>query len=462
MFIKNFIFIITVIFCVKNVFATINPFAEIDAVEYSERSRSEDKKVGMSFVPDAYDNKKRVAFIHSGSWIRFDNVDFMNEDVQSVSVKITGEFDGEIQIKLDDIDNDPVAIVAIPKTGGWDNWRNISSPIKSTIKGTHNVYLHFTKQGFDVKSFVFSVIKEGDFASGLGNPGNACYLNSLFSILLNFPDWRPYLALENKYGEDLDLILNTLYIISNHGTKQKVSWKRMNQLLTSPNRLGYDFYQQDPFNDVLIFSGLDETFKEETISHRNHESLDNINYTDNEVNNIKILEHEKNNSNTSNMSYISLPVKDHASLNKSYLSYLEEEIIYPYGIRTDLTYRSIKRHHILQKNHPKYVLVHLQNADNDSNIITDEFKLSKRMNFNFSGQNEEYSLVAMIVHEGNKSTSGHYMSYILRRGKWYVHNDEMVSPIKEKNLDQVFNSSAYNKKSGGSRYPYLLLFSHSN
>ncbi|PXF43762.1 Ubiquitin carboxyl-terminal hydrolase 46 [Gracilariopsis chorda] len=70
----------------------------------------------------------------------------------------------------------------------------------------------------------------------------------------------------------------------------------------------------------------------------------------------------------------------------------------------------------------------------------------------------EYNLSAVIVHEGNGASSGHYYSYIYRHDKaeWYVYDDSMVSVVSRRELQQKLFTAARSRRTA-----YLLFYTQS-
>ena len=52
----------------------------------------------------------------------------------------------------------------------------------------------------------------------------------------------------------------------------------------------------------------------------------------------------------------------------------------------------------------------------------------------------DYNLYAGVVHEGDESWAGHYVSYVRNNNKWYKCDDHIIS---DTTLEQVLNTPAY-------------------
>ena len=61
---------------------------------------------------------------------------------------------GCIEVRLDSLNAKPVATLNVPHTGGWEEWRTITTSINTAVSGKHDVYLAFTgKKGPKLFSF---------------------------------------------------------------------------------------------------------------------------------------------------------------------------------------------------------------------------------------------------------------------------------------------------------------------
>eukprot|EP00178_Gracilaria_changii_P003405 TRINITY_DN14_c0_g1_i1.p2 TRINITY_DN14_c0_g1~~TRINITY_DN14_c0_g1_i1.p2 ORF type:complete len:578 (+),score=95.43 TRINITY_DN14_c0_g1_i1:9432-11165(+) len=69
-----------------------------------------------------------------------------------------------------------------------------------------------------------------------------------------------------------------------------------------------------------------------------------------------------------------------------------------------------------------------------------------------------YRLSAVIVHEGNGASSGHYYSYIYRddKAEWYVFDDSLVSVVSKRELQEKLFTSARSRRTA-----YLLFYTQS-
>ncbi|MBQ3914973.1 MAG: carbohydrate-binding protein, partial [Ruminococcus sp.] len=101
------------------------------------------------------EGETHVAYIESGDFIAFKNLDFEN-GAKSFTANITGNPSG-INIFLDAITGEPAASLTFSGSNGWNDWQSISANIPD-ITGKHTVYLQFTGgEGYlmNIDSFSF-------------------------------------------------------------------------------------------------------------------------------------------------------------------------------------------------------------------------------------------------------------------------------------------------------------------
>ena len=101
------------------------------------------------------EGETHVAYIESGDFIAFKNLDFEN-GAKSFTANITGNPSG-INIYIDSITGEPAASLTFNGSNGWNDWQSISANIPD-ITGKHTVYLQFTGgEGYlmNIDSFSF-------------------------------------------------------------------------------------------------------------------------------------------------------------------------------------------------------------------------------------------------------------------------------------------------------------------
>jgi len=128
----------------------ISAFETIEAENF-------DSQLGVK-TEDCSEGGQNVGYIENGDYIMFKNIDF-DDGALSFKARIAGGQDGAaIEIYTDSTDGSPAGKCSIQKTGGWQDWSDVSCNI-SKISGKHDLYLKFTGgEGFlfNINNFVFS------------------------------------------------------------------------------------------------------------------------------------------------------------------------------------------------------------------------------------------------------------------------------------------------------------------
>lgn len=86
-----------------------------------------------------------VTDVHNGDYILLENVDFGSKQPKQLTFRAaSGLRGGRIEMKLDSIEAAPVAVIDVPATGGWEEWRTFTAPITGQATGTHRIIFNFT------------------------------------------------------------------------------------------------------------------------------------------------------------------------------------------------------------------------------------------------------------------------------------------------------------------------------
>ncbi|MDQ1803126.1 glycoside hydrolase family 43 protein [Chryseobacterium sp. CKR4-1] len=114
---------------------TLNPYqrTEAETMTWSEKcSTSENRKTGV-YVSDA----------RAGGYIRVRSVDF-EKGTSGFSASVAAGIDGGIlKVHLDDVKGLKIAEIEIPRTGGWEEFKTLTSKISESVSGVHDVYFVF-------------------------------------------------------------------------------------------------------------------------------------------------------------------------------------------------------------------------------------------------------------------------------------------------------------------------------
>jgi hypothetical protein len=114
---------------------TLDPYKrdEAETMAWSEKcSTSENKKIGV-FVSDT-----RV-----GGFIKVRAVDFGTGATEFSASVAAGVDGGILEVHLDEVKGPKIASIDIPRTGGWEDFKTISSKISEKVSGVHDVYFVF-------------------------------------------------------------------------------------------------------------------------------------------------------------------------------------------------------------------------------------------------------------------------------------------------------------------------------
>lgn len=87
-----------------------------------------------------------VSDIHNGDYIKVREVDFGTAGPKAFTASAASALQGgRIEVRLDSIGAKPVAVLSIPRTGGWEEWRTQTVNIQPSVAptGVHDVFLTF-------------------------------------------------------------------------------------------------------------------------------------------------------------------------------------------------------------------------------------------------------------------------------------------------------------------------------
>jgi len=88
-----------------------------------------------------------ISKIRTGGYIKVREADFGNTGAKKFSASIASGLDGGIlEVHVDSLKGTKVASIEIPRTGGWDKWKQLSANIDTPLTGTHDVYFVFKGQ----------------------------------------------------------------------------------------------------------------------------------------------------------------------------------------------------------------------------------------------------------------------------------------------------------------------------
>ena len=116
--------------------ATFSPYGKVQAetMAFSKGVKTEqNRRIGV-YLTD----------IHNGDYIKLQHVDFGNHQPESFSVRVaSGLRGGQIELHLDSLGGQLVAQIDVAGTGGWEEWRTLSTEEVAKVSGIHDIYLAF-------------------------------------------------------------------------------------------------------------------------------------------------------------------------------------------------------------------------------------------------------------------------------------------------------------------------------
>ena len=116
---------------------TLNPYlrTEAETIAWSVGVKTENNKKTGVYVSE----------IHNGDNIKVREVDFGTKQPTAFIVSAASALQGgRIEVRLDSLTTQPIAVVTIPYTGGWEKWRKVQANVTRQVSGKHDVYFTFT------------------------------------------------------------------------------------------------------------------------------------------------------------------------------------------------------------------------------------------------------------------------------------------------------------------------------
>ena len=101
-----------------------------------------------------------ISDIHNGDYIKVREVDFGRAQPTAFVVNAASALQGgRIEVRLDSINGQQIAVAEIPYTGGWEVWQDVRTAITEKVSGKHDVYFVFAgnkgSKLFNFNSWVF-------------------------------------------------------------------------------------------------------------------------------------------------------------------------------------------------------------------------------------------------------------------------------------------------------------------
>ena len=174
----------------------ISAFEKIEAEKYTSQS-------GVEIEANTNDNGMNIGYIQNGDYTVYQKVDFGSGATKFLASAGSDSNGGNIEIRLDSLTGTLIGTCAVPNTGGWKTWTDVSCAV-SGVTGEHDVYLKFTGESdylFNLDWFKFS--KEVIPVGKLGDINSDNSIDSLDLMLIK----KQLLGIEdigNKTLADLD------------------------------------------------------------------------------------------------------------------------------------------------------------------------------------------------------------------------------------------------------------------
>ena len=122
----------------------------------------------QAFTKAGANNGQTLGYIDPGDWAAYNGVDLTG--VTSVKARVvSGGAGGTIGVRTGSPTGPLLGSVAVPNTGGWSTYADVSAALTNVPSGTHNLYLTFTGSGsglFDVDDFTLGT--SGGTGGGTG------------------------------------------------------------------------------------------------------------------------------------------------------------------------------------------------------------------------------------------------------------------------------------------------------
>ncbi|MEU7803926.1 ThuA domain-containing protein [Micromonospora arborensis] len=147
---------------IKELGTTPPPTGTIQAEAFSSAN-------GVSaFAKAGANGGQTIGYIDPGDWAAYNGVDLTGV-TSFTSRVVSGGAGGTIQVRTGSATGPVLGSVAVPNTGSWTTFANVTTALSNVPSGTQNLYLTFTGSGtglFDVDDF--TLVKGSGGTSGVG------------------------------------------------------------------------------------------------------------------------------------------------------------------------------------------------------------------------------------------------------------------------------------------------------
>ena len=85
-----------------------------------------------------------VSDIHNDDYIKLQSVNFGDKTPRTFKVKVaSGLRGGQIELHIDSVGGKMFGRIAVPGTGGWEEWKELTTDLTSVVSGVHDMYIVF-------------------------------------------------------------------------------------------------------------------------------------------------------------------------------------------------------------------------------------------------------------------------------------------------------------------------------
>lgn len=149
---------------------------------------------------------RSVGYIENGDYIGYTGVDFGTGATGFQTRISSATSGGSIQIRLDSPNNPATATIAVPGTGSWGTWTDISANL-SGIAGKHDLYLYFSGSSgylFNVDWFKFTALSNTGKVGDLNGDGAIDEMDYVLMKQYLLGEINDLPAEDDLYAADLD------------------------------------------------------------------------------------------------------------------------------------------------------------------------------------------------------------------------------------------------------------------
>ncbi|MFD1256098.1 glycoside hydrolase family 43 protein [Mucilaginibacter terrae] len=118
---------------------TLDPYIRVEAETFAWSEKcSIDQSAAMGVF---------ITKIRTGGYVKVCEVEFGNTGPKKFSAAIAAGLDGGVlEVHVDSLKGSKLTSIEIPRTGGWDKWKQISATVDATVTGRHDIYFLFKGQ----------------------------------------------------------------------------------------------------------------------------------------------------------------------------------------------------------------------------------------------------------------------------------------------------------------------------